>query len=371
MTCSPARLAANRRNAQRSTGPKTEAGKAAARLNAFVHGLAGAGDLVAPDEDRDLIDRRELAFAVELKAGGAAGRLLARRAALLSVRMERAAERDRAATARARQAGREQFDRDRAEALAEIIAGVEAEADGPTVRELLVALEAAPDGVDYLLDAWEAMLADLDAGGDEQRSASVRRTMLWLNVPADAADAEDPPRLRERIAAEIKRLSWLGLRQAEAKRRLAAARDEAGLLASFDPSHAATLARRYEAAAERGVYRAFDGIARLNRGAGAEPSAGPARAAARFDLLMGDLAPAEEDLPDRSEAPAATPSAAASAVAAPPREAGDAGLGSFRAGPSVGSPPLADAILRPGPPALEPLPTRRQRPDLRKLAARR
>ncbi len=36
---SPARLAANRANAQRSTGPRTEEGKAASSKNAFKHGI--------------------------------------------------------------------------------------------------------------------------------------------------------------------------------------------------------------------------------------------------------------------------------------------------------------------------------------------
>ena len=38
---SPEQLEANRRNAQKSTGPKTEAGKANARFNARRHGLTG------------------------------------------------------------------------------------------------------------------------------------------------------------------------------------------------------------------------------------------------------------------------------------------------------------------------------------------
>lgn len=36
------RLAANRRNAQRSTGPRTQDGKARSRLNAVKHGLAAS-----------------------------------------------------------------------------------------------------------------------------------------------------------------------------------------------------------------------------------------------------------------------------------------------------------------------------------------
>ncbi len=44
---------ANRRNARRSTGPKTPEGKARSRLNALKHGLL-AQDLILPDEDAKL-----------------------------------------------------------------------------------------------------------------------------------------------------------------------------------------------------------------------------------------------------------------------------------------------------------------------------
>ena len=37
---SPAQIAANRRNAMRSTGPRTATGKARSRCNAFRHGLS-------------------------------------------------------------------------------------------------------------------------------------------------------------------------------------------------------------------------------------------------------------------------------------------------------------------------------------------
>ena len=47
---SAAQIRANRLNAQRSTGPRTEAGKEVTKHNALRHGLA-AQDLVLPDED--------------------------------------------------------------------------------------------------------------------------------------------------------------------------------------------------------------------------------------------------------------------------------------------------------------------------------
>jgi hypothetical protein len=46
----PAQIAANRANAQKSTGPRTAEGKAASRLNALKHGL-DAESLIIPGED--------------------------------------------------------------------------------------------------------------------------------------------------------------------------------------------------------------------------------------------------------------------------------------------------------------------------------
>ena len=50
MATSPLQLAANRRNAQLSTGPTTETGKKKASLNALRHGLT-AQIVVLPGED--------------------------------------------------------------------------------------------------------------------------------------------------------------------------------------------------------------------------------------------------------------------------------------------------------------------------------
>jgi hypothetical protein len=50
-----AQIRANRENAQHSTGPTTEAGKAASSINNFRHGLAGAFR-VLPSEDQDEFD---------------------------------------------------------------------------------------------------------------------------------------------------------------------------------------------------------------------------------------------------------------------------------------------------------------------------
>jgi len=48
---SPARIAANRRNAQRSTGPRTPEGKERSALNAMRHGILADKYVIAKDED--------------------------------------------------------------------------------------------------------------------------------------------------------------------------------------------------------------------------------------------------------------------------------------------------------------------------------
>lgn len=55
MTITARRLDANRANAQRSTGPRTRAGKAAARLNAMRHGLYARETLAPGESDGELV----------------------------------------------------------------------------------------------------------------------------------------------------------------------------------------------------------------------------------------------------------------------------------------------------------------------------
>ena len=50
-------LQANRRNAQLSTGPRTDAGKAASSRNAVKHNLTGATFAILPGEDVDAFER--------------------------------------------------------------------------------------------------------------------------------------------------------------------------------------------------------------------------------------------------------------------------------------------------------------------------
>src|SRR3954453_12863953 len=85
---SPARLAANRANALRSTGPRTPLGKSVSKLNGLVHGMRAESDIL-PGEDPEALDRRIATWADELGAVTESERHLAEAAAKASWRIDR------------------------------------------------------------------------------------------------------------------------------------------------------------------------------------------------------------------------------------------------------------------------------------------
>src|SRR6202140_4817131 len=64
------RAAANKANAQKSTGPRTEAGKQRSKLNALRHGLTGQ-TIVLPTEDHSAYQRHSQSFLDECQPKGA------------------------------------------------------------------------------------------------------------------------------------------------------------------------------------------------------------------------------------------------------------------------------------------------------------
>jgi truncated hemoglobin YjbI len=91
----PQQICANRRNAQKSTGPKTPEGKQRARLNAYKHGLA-AQTTVAWN-DRAALGERLHDYQIELRPRGRVEADLVAFAAHAAVRLDRCARHQSAA----------------------------------------------------------------------------------------------------------------------------------------------------------------------------------------------------------------------------------------------------------------------------------
>ena len=294
MPASPAQMAANRANASRSTGPKTAAGKEAARRNAMTHGLTGRG-VVIPGEDEQEVALRVGALEEQLApAGDVLGVLLVRQVAIASIRVERAFRQETALAAeRMRRAG-DVFDDGRQVLAAEILA--ELPIDPATARRRLL---AAPEGVDALVGRLRALREKADprsfaawddTDGDEldrclgntpgqtplSRAGLLTRGIVydsWEGIdPAEHAGLDFEARLRwavgairDLIAAEVAALA--AHRDGLDLDRARQSRAEASERALVDLGKDGTALRRYAGAAERSMVRLLKELKDLRRDA--------------------------------------------------------------------------------------------------------
>ena len=299
-TCSPARLTANRANALRSTGPKTAAGKERSRSNALKHGLTGAG-VAIPTEDLARVEERFGALSDELAPRTVLGAVLVKRVAMISVRLDRCVTREAAALSdRSEQAG-DAFDEARMEEVQRLVNMLNDDPAG-AVRKL----RRMPEGVDRIIAGWTSIRQDLDDPGllgwyTAQRQlatmlegrpsgslGSCRAEALFLAtsgefhrlVPGDGDGLDDldrrewaVDRLRELVDARL-----ADLRDHRATLDLdaiARARARSADKSLFDPSPEAVLARKYEAAAERALFRTLQELRQVEAEAKPEPEAPP------------------------------------------------------------------------------------------------
>ena len=89
MTSTPKQIASNRRNAKRSTGPRTPEGKAAARLNALRHGLTSELPVI-PGEDASVFVEHQQSIVDHYGPEGPIEAALVDRVAVLLWRLRRA-----------------------------------------------------------------------------------------------------------------------------------------------------------------------------------------------------------------------------------------------------------------------------------------
>ena len=282
MPASPAQIAANRRNSKKSCGPRSSQGKARSRCNALKHGLTGDG-VALPTEDGAEVGRRFVALQAELRPTTVMGELLVRRVAFLSVRLERSERHETSMLSRrVRHAEAEFVDRRMVE-VEGLVARLPVESATSARR-----LRGTPEGVDCLVEELVVLRGDLTEVGRECWTSNHRerfQAVLGQNLggyrinriialsdallgyfghlgPADGEGLEGPARsdwarqeLASMIDAEVARLgevrASLGPLAIEQDRAQAVDR------ALFDPSPEMILARKYEAATERGLYKAL------------------------------------------------------------------------------------------------------------------
>src|SRR3954470_17646791 len=94
MIVSEARIAANRRNALKSTGPRTEEGKQRSRANALKHGLCAS---VVVAEDVTLVQQRTSDWFEALKPQNEFHSWLVDEVAIISLRIDRCERMERRA----------------------------------------------------------------------------------------------------------------------------------------------------------------------------------------------------------------------------------------------------------------------------------
>ena len=282
MPCSSAQLEANQKNSLKSTGPKTPEGKAISRGNSYKHGLSGEG-VVLPHEDATEVARRAEAMQAEMAPKNELSRNLVIKVALATMRLERCALHETKSTAYQMRHAQEQFDDARLSEVEKALSWIAAEPATHARR-----LRGSPEGIDLLVRELERLKTDITRPHGivwtYQHAERLHHVMglRWVEVPFTRARClgeailgkmehlgpDDRPDLNfvdrqvwaaiqliELIDAELAKLKTL--REAIDFEAIALDRAEAPFRALFDASPAAILARKYEAALERGLYRAL------------------------------------------------------------------------------------------------------------------
>ena len=282
MTSSPARIAANQANAQKSCGPKTEAGKAISRGNAIKHGLTGEG-IALPDEDAELVEAAYNQHFDEMKPKTRAGAAIVYQVALATLRLTRFRIANTAITSQRILDAGGVFDD------AQVARRDEAKAKlhkDPAAQ--LAVLSRFSVGAQWVIDAWNALGCALASGtvknwrqaqydlfealmGRSTEFPSYDDTTFWsLAAMGDATVLDDTEmfagnspaarcqdarnKLIEVADREIER--WEAILET-ATASTATARDNAIKAARHDTSKEGQLASKYEAATTRALNKAL------------------------------------------------------------------------------------------------------------------
>ena len=204
-------IEANRKNAGRSTGPKTNAGKAKSRANATKHGMAIESSEVEAGLSPEFIDRRAK-WGAEQKPVGETAEWALDRAVAASLRIERCERTLEDFLTASRTRASLVWDEDRAAEAARL--GSKLATDPALVSRLL---ETSLAGVCWLMGGWLDLVGPLEAGKDWSEVEDSRSMDLLGRPPESrevhaAAEGGGSSRIAARLElarSEIERLQAL------------------------------------------------------------------------------------------------------------------------------------------------------------------
>ena len=178
-------IAANRRNALKSTGPTSQEGKKQSRRNALKHGLAGTG-LILPHEETTAVEERMAQWHSSLKPFDPYEVWLLEVVAVESIRLDRCRILDRVLREeQVRRAG-DNWDDDQRQSAEEWAVKL---ATNPAV---VAKLRSTVAGSSILLERWQGLARSLENGGWSEAQEALVHDLLGI-----------PKALRDGVASPL------------------------------------------------------------------------------------------------------------------------------------------------------------------------
>jgi hypothetical protein len=183
------RVLANRRNAKRSTGPRTPEGKANSRKNAMIHGLTGKG-VVLPAEVAAKAEERKKSWVATYRPVNSTETDAIEAAAIAMTQLDHAFHEEQAARTRALIRAETGWDADRDAAAGRL--GARLRLDPPAI---LPQLRQSAHGAAWLVERWRELLLPLE-GGEDWDATSRKMALDLLGVSLAVRNLRtvvDPP----------------------------------------------------------------------------------------------------------------------------------------------------------------------------------
>ncbi|HEV3163443.1 MAG TPA: hypothetical protein VGZ22_05340 [Isosphaeraceae bacterium] len=181
------RRVANQENAKRSTGPKTAAGKARSRRNALKHGLTGNG-VVLSRPDQEALKTRLEEMNGHLQPVDVLERILVKRIALATVRLEKCTRKESAEDARRQRKALNRWDMKQLAVVEETLGCFE---DDPV--ECFRDLTSTSFGCDWLMAEWQELDEQLIAQNDWTYEQAIHAFRLFGQEPKLPIDQLEGP----------------------------------------------------------------------------------------------------------------------------------------------------------------------------------